>query len=432
MNKRLKRQRMALFFTFVFTATVLFSSCTAPVEKPENTITPGVKEETIFVASDLHLYSENLLGPDNERCTKENMASDGRIQEYDYELVNALIDAANEEKPEYLILTGDLSYNGERDSHVELTKMLRDIEDTKVLVIPGNHDMYSLSAFSALEDSTKRIRSIDMDDFHEIYTDFGYSGAYSYDESSLSYIYELSEDKWALMLDTTLTKYNEEIDLNIVGGALEEGTMAWLEENLKYAKENGISVISFSHHNLLVHNDLYTATHTLNNYEDILELYSAYDVSLNFSGHLHIQSIKDAMVGEKEIYDIASGSILDYGNRYGRLDIYDNCYSYEAKMLDFGEPEYSFRIFCDEFYVKSLKRNQTALGEKTGEEATRLLSEINAYYFDGNYEQIHTLINENKQLIKQIKKNTSDYETSYMKSIMEVENINQHRLLIER
>ena len=271
-----------------------------------------------------------------------------------------------------------------------------------------------------------------MDDFREIYTDFGYSGAYSYDQDTLSYIYELSDDKWALMLDTTLTKYNEDIDLNIVGGALEESTMAWLEEHLKFAKENGISVISFTHHNLLVHNDLYTVTHTLNNYEDILKLYSAYVVKLNFSGHLHIQSIKDEVVGESEIYDIASGSILDYGNRYGRLDIYDNCYSYEAKSLDFGDPEYSFRVFCDEFYAKSLKRNQTALGEEEGEEATRLLSEINAYYFDGNYEKIHELINDKKQLIKQIKKNTADYDTSYVKSMMEVENMNQHRLLIVR
>ena len=432
MNKQLKKQRKALFFAVVLTATALFLSCTAPAEEPENIITPGTKGETIFVASDLHLYSENLLGPNNERCTKENMSSDGRIQECDYELVSALIDEVNAEKPEYLILTGDLSYNGEKDSHVELTKMLREIKDTKVLVIPGNHDMYSLSSFSALEDTTKRIRSIDMDDFRDIYTDFGYSGAYSYDENSLSYIYELSEDKWALMLDTTLTKYNEEIDLNIVGGTLEEGTMTWLEENLKYANENDISIISFSHHNLLVHNDLYTVTHTIKNYEDLLNLCSQYGVNLNFSGHLHIQSIKDAEIDENTIYDIASGSVLDYGNRYGRLDIYDNCYSYEAKRLDFGDPEYSFRVFCDEFYAKSLKRNQTALGEEKGEEATRLLSEINAYYFDGNYEKIHELINDNKQLIRQIKKNTADYDTSYVKSIMEVENMNQHRLIVER
>ena len=78
MNKRLKKQRKALFFAVVLTVTALFSSCTAPAEGPENIITPGTKEETIFVASDLHLYSENLLGPNNERCTKENMSSDGR------------------------------------------------------------------------------------------------------------------------------------------------------------------------------------------------------------------------------------------------------------------------------------------------------------------------------------------------------------------
>ena len=432
MNKRLKKQRMALFFALVFTAAALFSSCAAPEEEPENIITPGVKEETIFVASDLHLYSENLLGPDNERCTKENMSSDGRIQECDYELVSVLIDAVNEDKPEYLILTGDLSYNGERDSHVELARLLSGIEETKVLVIPGNHDMYSLSAFSALEDKTTRIRGIDMDNFREIYTDFGYTGAYSYDEDSLSYIYEISDDIWALMLDTTLSEYNEENDLNIVGGYIDESTMAWLEEHLNYAKEHDISVISFSHHNLLVHSELFQLTHTINNYEELLDLYSEYDVNLNLSGHLHIQSIAEATVDEDKIYDVSSGSLLDYGNRYGRLDIYDNCYSYESCLVDFEDRDYAFQTIYDKYYAKIVKKYQNILGEEQGAAVTALLSEINTYYFDGSYEKIHALAEENKKLIKLIKKNTAEYETSYIKSIIEVENKDQHRLIVER
>ena len=149
-----KKKRAALNLLIMILCMSVLTACGSSKSVAENIITPGVKEETIFVASDLHLYSENLLGPNNERCTKENMSSDGRIQECDYELVSALIDEVNAEKPEYLILTGDLSYNGEKDSHVELTKMLREIKDTKVLVIPGNHDMYSLSSFSALEDTT--------------------------------------------------------------------------------------------------------------------------------------------------------------------------------------------------------------------------------------------------------------------------------------
>lgn len=432
MEKRSKKQKKAFFAAVIISLVSLFSACAPSTSDTGNDIIPGVKENTIFVASDLHLYSDNLLGPENEVCVKENFTSDGRIQEYDYVLVNTLIDQVNQEKPAFLILTGDLSYNGERDSHVELEKLLSGIEETKVLVIPGNHDMYSLSAFSALEDKTTRIRGIDMDDFREIYTDFGYTGAYSYDEDSLSYIYEISEDTWALMLDTTLSEYNEDNDLNIVGGYVDESTMVWLEEHLNYAKEHDISVISFSHHNLLVHSELFQLTHTINNYEDLLNLYSEYDVTLNLSGHLHIQSIEEATVDEDKIYDVSSGSLLDYGNRYGRLDIYDNCYSYESCLVDFEDRDHAFQTFYDKYYAKTLKKYQNILGEEQGAAVTALLSEINTYFFDGSYEKIHALAEENKKLIKLIKKNTDEYETSYIKSIIEVENKDQHRLIVER
>ncbi|MGN1095652.1 MAG: metallophosphoesterase family protein, partial [Eubacteriales bacterium] len=406
----------AVAIILLFALALPFSSCTYQKPDTSSDITPGVKETTIFIASDLHLYSENLVSSDNKTYIKENFSSDGRVQEYDYELIRALVDEVNEKKPEFLVITGDLSYNGEEDSHAEVAKLLGGIEETKVLVIPGNHDLYSLTAFSAKDDKATYIDSIDQKKFREIYADFGYTGAYSYDEHSLSYIYELSEDKWALMLDTTLSEYNEENGFNIVGGFLDEPTMRWLEENLRYAKENGISVVSFSHHNLLVHNELFKSTCTLNNYEALLELYAKYNVSLNFSGHLHIQSIKSESVGESKIYDVSSSSLLDYGNRYGRLDIYDNCYSYESCLLDFADRDYSFRVFYREYYAKNVKKYQNALGEKMGEEAIHLIGEINAYYFDGSYEQIHDLIDDNKRLIRQIQKNTSNYESSYFKS----------------
>ena len=411
---------------------LLCSGCVPKNADTQQSITPGTKETTVFIASDVHLYSKNLVGEDNKTYVKANFSADGRAQEYDYSLVEALVGEVNKQNPEFLVLTGDLSFNGEEDSHTELARLLGKIEKTKVLVIPGNHDTYSLSAFSAKEDTLADIDSITAEDFRQIYNNFGYSGAYSYDEQTLSYIYPLNSSTWALMLDTTLSKYNEENDYNIVGGFVEEPTLIWLEENLKYAKENGISVVAFSHHNLLVHNELFKSSYTVTNYELLLELYRKYNVNLNFSGHLHIQSIKSQTTGEQTIYDVVSGSLLDYGNRYGQLDIYDNCYSYEARLLDFADREKTFKIFCDEYYAKTVAQYKTALGEKKGEAAAALLSEINAYYFDGDYRQIHQTIKENKSLVKKIKKNTKKYETSYVKSILETQNKNQHTLLITR
>ena len=281
---------------------LLLSACAS---QPSG-IKPGTKEATLFVASDLHLYSEELLSPGNQLYIKENFSSDGRIQEHDYTLVRALVEEVNEKAPDYLVLTGDLSFNGERESHLALAQLLGQIENTTVLVIPGNHDVCSLSAFSGREDQSAAIPGIEAQDFREIYADFGYEDAYARDEHSLSYIYELGEKQWALMLDTSQSEYNEEVGFNIVGGFLEESTMVWLEEHLKYAQENGISVVSFTHHNLLVHSELFKASHTLYNYEALSELFARYHVTLNLSGHLHIQSIQSAVVSDTDLHDISS------------------------------------------------------------------------------------------------------------------------------
>ena len=90
-----------------------------------------------------------------------------------------------------------------------------------------------------------------------------------------------------------MSKYNYEAGMTLVGGMIEENTYKWIEENLKYAKENNIQVTSFMHHNLLVHNELFKTSYTLYNNQDIVDLLIKYNVKINFSGHLHIQSIKN-------------------------------------------------------------------------------------------------------------------------------------------
>ena len=230
-----------------------------------------------------------------------------------------------------------------------------------------------------------------------MYKDFGYQDALTYDTDSLSYIYKLSEDKWILMIDSNYSENNYEFDMNFVGGELTKTTMDWLKENLAYAKENNIEVISTMHHNLLVHNELFKKSYTLNNNQELLDVYKEYGVKINFSGHLHIQSIKN----QDGIYDIASGSLVDYGNRYGKLDVYDNCYEYQAIKLenDFDLEEKAFKTFYDEYYYKRLNSNKNNYG-KVYEEMTDFQSKINCYYFDGDYEKIHQLKDENKSFAR--------------------------------
>ena len=136
---------------------------------PKN-IEKGNLEMKIMVTTDLHLFSNNLISKNNEKYKKDSITSDGRVQEYDYELVNELVNQANELMPDYLIITGDLTFNGELDSHRELIKIISQVnKNVKVLVLPGNHDYNNISPQSIINDEVRYTEGIDMDDFPLLY-----------------------------------------------------------------------------------------------------------------------------------------------------------------------------------------------------------------------------------------------------------------------
>lgn len=381
---------------------------------------------TIFVASDLHMLSDKLV-EGNEVYTKDIFTTDGRVQEFDVSLLNEFINQINIEKPDYVFLTGDLSFNGEKQSHEDIANMLSSVnESTKVLVIPGNHDIYNLNSRTFVGDKAKKIKGTKPNEFKDIYKNYGYENALYYDEGSLSYIYALNDKTWAIMLDSNNTEYNIDLGTNIVGGFIEPTTITWLKEKLEIAKQNNIELISTTHHNLLVHNPLFESMYTIYNYQELLDIYSEYDVKVNFSGHLHIQSIKES----NGIYDIASGSLLDYGNKFGKFEIYEDKYYYEAINLDistetFNFKEYSFNTFYSEYYNKSVVGNKNKYGE-FAEQITDLLAKINTYYFDGDYKTISKLVSENQELINLVKSGND----AYAKSLIDVEDKNQNKLEI--
>ena len=213
--------------------------------------------DSIMIISDIHFLSDSLTSK-LDKYLPEKINSDGRIQEKDDEILDIIIDTANKNNPKAVIITGDLTYNGEKQSHLDLANKLNEINDNiDVLVIPGNHDILSTNSTDFSNDELVFAPNINSDEFKQIYINQGYNGAYSYDEHSLSYIYEVNPNQWILMLDSAMYYNNDLNDANTVGGYILPETITWLETHLKYAQEHNINVISAMHHNLYIHNPLF-------------------------------------------------------------------------------------------------------------------------------------------------------------------------------
>ena len=181
---------------------------------------------TLVQATDLHYLSQRLTdnGPAFERAV---LHGDGKIALRIEELAEGFTEDICRMKPEFLIYSGDLSYNGETESHKDLIRKLHRMETagTKVLVIPGNHDMESPRAKTYQEEKVLPAATPTKEEFFELYRSFGYDQAESRAPDSFSYAFSAGENLVILMLDANSVHFN----------TLSDETLAWAEEQLKKA-----------------------------------------------------------------------------------------------------------------------------------------------------------------------------------------------------
>ncbi len=291
------RKRLSALLALVL--ALAFSACAAaPQPLPRPVPAAGGSPLRLVVATDLHFLPRSLVR-DGAAFTDAYAAGDGKQINYIPELTDALVAELLADPPAALLLTGDLTLNGEREGHRELARRLLPLRQAgiPVLVIPGNHDIGNAFATGFNRDKTYSVRGVTAEEFAEIYREMGYGQAISRDNASLSYVCPLSEDLWAVMLDTN--KYDRAGGLSIPdnSGALSSQTLAWLEDQLEEARRQGKEVISATHHNLLDQSPRLSAGYTLDNAGEVLELYEKYGVRVNFSGHVHIQNIREAQLG---------------------------------------------------------------------------------------------------------------------------------------
>ena len=108
----------------------------------------------IMLVSDLHYLSSDLYD-NGEKFNAYMATSDAKLTKYSDVLVDGIIDTALEENADVLIISGDLTFNGEKLSHEQLSKRLAYLQDrgVDVLVIPGNHDINNLFAYKFEKDN---------------------------------------------------------------------------------------------------------------------------------------------------------------------------------------------------------------------------------------------------------------------------------------
>lgn len=157
-------------------------------------------ELKIIVASDLHYFLKDYY-QDCEWFEESMLYGDGKMVTYGDEIIDAFIKAIQQEQPDLVVLTGDLSFNGEKGSHQALAAKLEQLtDDTVVAVIPGNHDVDNIYAKGYGKDDYFDVENVNAKAFQDIYQNCGYQIASFQHENSLSYRIDLNND-YSLLLN---------------------------------------------------------------------------------------------------------------------------------------------------------------------------------------------------------------------------------------
>ena len=292
------------------------------------------------IASDLHYIAPELTdgGPGYQQTLKNG---DSKFMPYVEEITDAFLDEVLADPPDLVLLTGDLTFNGAEISHRRLAGKLQRLEDAgiPVLVLPGNHDVYNENAALYRGGSFERVPFADSESFAGIYRDFGPGEALSADSDSLSYVWQLNEQVWIMMLD-------ENTAHDFCG--LSDRSFQWIEAQLQKAREEGRFVLVAGHQNVFQHS-IFRGGYVIQEAQRLQELLRRYGVPLCLSGHLHTQHVQS----EDGLTEIATSALCSYPCQYAVLTAEDGRLRYGTRRLDLaawaernGRPDAVFQDFA--------------------------------------------------------------------------------------
>ncbi len=316
----------------------------------------GKEKITLAVTTDLH-YLSSELRDDGEAFELMTRFSDGALTGYGDEIFAVFITEMTKLHPDAVLVTGDLSFNGEKKSHEHLAEGFEQLrrEGIPVLLFPGNHDLDNPMSGSYLGSEALPVENISRDDFRRMYAvPSSDEGKFLHpDDHSLSFVYALSDDLWLVCTD---------INGNGMPGKLTDEVLSWAETVLEEARSKNIRVIGVTHQDIFAHNGLLSAGFVMEGAGCLVDLYRENGVHLNLGGHMHIQHIRE----ENGLTEIVTSALMIPPCQYGILTIEGDLAAYHSKVMDVAawaaetgssDPNLlAFPAFASSFYMDAQRR----------------------------------------------------------------------------
>ena len=275
--------------------------------------------------SDLHYY-DNTLGTTSADF-QAMIVREGKMFAESGAILESTLQGIQNETPAFLLVTGDLTKDGEKVGHQHMASIFSDFETStgiKIYVIPGNHDIINGHATDFSGDSAIATPTITPEEFSQIYGEFGFNEAIARDDSSLSYIAEPVPGIWLFALDAC--KYRENTpEKPVTGGKFTASTLSWIELKLQEARSLNKTVIGMMHHGLLEHytgQKQISGDFVVDDFQTVSEMFARNGMKMIFTGHYHATDItKKSFPDSSYIFDIETGSLASYPSSFRTITL---------------------------------------------------------------------------------------------------------------
>ncbi len=311
------------------------------------------------VISDIHYLAPSLKGGENEDWLNFVKNKHKEYTVLDSLLENALdgvLRNAVENGENYVLIPGDLTKDGELESHKALAARLERFEEETgipVFVIPGNHDINNSNAITFENGYKEPTEKTSPEQFREIYANLGFDMADSFfvPESGkkggmLSYAVTLGGYR-LIAIDSCMYSEDNGAEGNehMTDGQLADGLLEWIVEECENAESQGLTPVAMQHHNLIPHMEIEEATlwkFVIRDWLRVAETYADAGLHYVFTGHLHSNdTVSHTNDNGETVYDILTPTLTGFPNCYKIIDFTSDGKTTTMDMQTFDVDEYA-------------------------------------------------------------------------------------------
>ncbi len=295
---------------------ILLLSCS-----DNNDTTKPIESKTykIIVFSDAHLFDPGL-GTSGEAFDNYIKNDRKMIAESDA-IMQEMIDNIISEKPDLVLVTGDLTKDGEKSSHLRFAQYMQKLTNLgiKICLMPGNHDINNPYSIGFNNNNVYKTENVTKDAFKSIYSTITYNNILESDNYSLSYLSEPLPGLQIISIDASIYQ-----NAYSSSGKIQSSTLEWAINKIKESNQSGKLILGMMHHGINEHfsgqSQIFPEYLTESWMTDSKQLAIA-GLKVIFTGHFHSNDAAINSLDNNYLIDIETGSLVTHPHPYRVINL---------------------------------------------------------------------------------------------------------------